>query len=188
MQPRLLRVEQAAAYCGCSINHFKAYIAPHISAQNWLEVCQLDWRWEVKIPELNTSIFIIPADFGGTGKGGVKNTDERIVVLNEATKQVIEAQRGLHPQYVFPCDGKAVGRMLNNAWKNARKRAAKEYEQITVVPANEDFKNLRVHDLKHTFGCRLRVAGVDEEDRKDLMGHKSDKSVTSHYSAPTLEA
>lgn len=28
---------------------------------------------------------------------------------------------------------------------------------------------------------------VKEEDRKDLLGHKSDKSVTSHYSAPTLE-
>lgn len=36
MQPRLLRVAQAAAYCGCSINHFKAHIAPHIPAQNWL--------------------------------------------------------------------------------------------------------------------------------------------------------
>ncbi|PIT50279.1 integrase [Snodgrassella alvi] len=152
------------------------------------EVCKLDWQWEVKVPELDTSIFIIPADFGGrTGRGGVKNTDERIVVLNDAAKQIIEAQRGLHPQYVFPCNGKAVGQMLNSTWKNARKRAANKYERITGSPANKGFKNLRVHDLKHTFGYRLRAAGVYEEDRKDLMGHKSDKSVTTHYSAPTLE-
>ena len=152
------------------------------------EVCQLNWQWEVKVPELNTSIFVIPADFGGrTERGGVKNTDDRIVVLNKIAKQVIDSQRGLHPVFVFPHENHAVGRMLNSAWKNARIRAAKEYERITGMPPNKGFKSLRVHDLKHTFGHRLRVAGVDEENRKDLLGHKSDTSVTTHYSAPALE-
>ena len=44
-----------------------------------------------------------------------------------------------------------------------------------------------MHDLKHTFGHRLRAAGVGFEDRKLLLGHKSDH-VTTHYSAPEIEA
>jgi len=40
----------------------------------------------------------------------------------------------------------------------------------------------RVHDLKHTFGRRLRAAGVSFEDRQDLLGHRSGR-MTTHYSA-----
>jgi len=42
-----------------------------------------------------------------------------------------------------------------------------------------------VHDLKHTFGRRLRTAGVSLETRKVLLGHKTGE-ITSHYSAPEL--
>ncbi|TMH40346.1 MAG: site-specific integrase, partial [Betaproteobacteria bacterium] len=42
-----------------------------------------------------------------------------------------------------------------------------------------------VHDLKHTFGRRLRAAGVSFEDRQVLLGHKNG-SVTTHYSAPDV--
>jgi integrase len=45
--------------------------------------------------------------------------------------------------------------------------------------------NVRVHDLKHTFGRRLRAAGVSFEDRQDLLGHRSGR-ITTHYSAPEL--
>ena len=44
-----------------------------------------------------------------------------------------------------------------------------------------------MHDLKHTFGHRLRAAGIGFEDRKVLLGHKSDH-VTTHYSAPEIGA
>ena len=44
---------------------------------------------------------------------------------------------------------------------------------------------MRVHDLKHTFGRRLRTAGVALETRKVLLGHKTG-DITSHYSAPEL--
>jgi integrase len=42
-----------------------------------------------------------------------------------------------------------------------------------------------VHDLKHTFGRRLRAAGVSFEDRQDLFGHCSER-ITTHYSAAEL--
>lgn len=40
---------------------------------------------------------------------------------------------------------------------------------------------MRVHDLKHTYGRRLRNAGVNFEDRQDLLGHTSGR-ITTHYS------
>jgi integrase len=45
--------------------------------------------------------------------------------------------------------------------------------------------NVRPHDLKHTFGRRLRAMGVPLETRKVLLGHKNG-DITSHYSAPEL--
>jgi integrase len=29
------------------------------------EVCKLQWDWEIAVPELGTSVFLIPAGFGG---------------------------------------------------------------------------------------------------------------------------
>jgi hypothetical protein len=45
---------------------------------------------------------------------------------------------------------------------------------------------VRVHDLKHTFGRRLRAAGVSFEDRQDLLRHKS-RRITTHYPEAELE-
>ena len=84
---------------------------------------------------------------------------------------VIDARRGQHAKYVFGFEGKPVNRMLNTAWKRARARAGLE--------------QVRVHDLKHTFGRRLRAAGVSFEDRQDLLGHRSAR-ITTHYSAADL--
>jgi len=42
-----------------------------------------------------------------------------------------------------------------------------------------------VHDLRHSFGHRLRAAGVSFEDRQDLLGHKS-AGIITHYSSPDL--
>ena len=50
----------------------------------------------------------------------------------------------------------------------------------------EGFRSLRVHDLRHTFGQRLRRLGVAHETRKDLMGHKNG-DVTTLYSEVEVE-
>ncbi len=103
----------------------------------------------------------------------VKNGQDRLVVLNRVAKSVVEAMRGQHPEYVFTYEGAPVTHMLNSAWKKARIRAG--------------LPHVRVHDLKHTFGRRLRAAGVSFEDRQDLLGHRSSR-ITTHYSAPELES
>lgn len=128
------------------------------------EVCQLQWKWEVDIPELNTSVFLIP-------KSLVKNRQDRLVVLNETAKAVIDKQRAQHATHVFTYKGHPILKIHNSAWKRARERA--------------ELKQVRVHDLKHTFGRRLRAAGVSFEDRQDLLGHRSGR-ITTHYSAAEL--
>ena len=150
------------------------------------EVCKLRWDWEISVPELGTSVFLIPSDFGGRNeRSGVKNGDERLVVLNNVAKSIIDKQRGLSKEWVFPYNGTAMHRMNDSAWKKARVRAAKLWQEENLRPAHPGYASIRVHDLKHTFGRRLRAAGVTQEDRKALLGHKNG-SITSHYSGAEL--
>lgn len=72
---------------------------------------------------------------------------------------------------VFSFRGLPISRMLNIGWIRARRQTG-----LTQV---------RVHDLKHTFGQRLRAAGVNFEDRQYLLGHRSGR-ITTHYSALEL--
>ncbi len=131
------------------------------------EVCNLRWDWEIKVPELpQLIVFIIPPEL-------VKNGDERLVVCNPTAKKVIDSQRGKHNEYVFTYNGKPITRMHNTAWIKARKRAGLDH--------------VRVHDLKHTFGRRLRALGVSFEDRQDLLGHRSSR-ITTHYSSAELQS
>jgi integrase len=130
------------------------------------EVCGLRWEWEVAVPELDTTVFLIPGD-------QVKNGDERLVVLNRVARSVVESVRGQHPEFVFVYRGRPIETMHNNAWQKARARAG--------------LPQVRVHDLKHTFGRRLRAAGVSFEDRQDLLGHRSGR-ITTHYSAAELQS
>jgi len=143
------------------------------------EVCQFCWDWEVKVPALETSIFLIPAEI-------VKNKEDRLVVLNRVAKSVVDTQRGKHPSRVFTFRGKPVAGMYNSAWKRSRVQAASDYAREHAEPVTWGFANLRVHDLKHTFGRRLRAAGVPLETRKVLLGHRNG-DITSHYSAPEIK-
>lgn len=44
---------------------------------------------------------------------------------------------------------------------------------------------VRVHDLRHTFGQRLRDAGVAREDRASLLGHATE-GMPEHYATATI--
>lgn len=130
------------------------------------EICRLRWEWEIQIPELShLMVFIVPSEF-------VKNGDDRLVICNEIARSVVESQRGTHLTHVFSYKGKPRTGINRSAWKKAKVRAS--------------LSNLRVHDLKHTFGRRLRAAGVSFEDRQDLLGHRSGR-ITTHYSSAELE-
>jgi integrase len=135
------------------------------------EVCQLRWEWEHEVVGHDISVFIIPG-------GMVKNAEDRLVILNDVAKQIIGRRRGNGSQWVFPSKvtGKPRYNLNNSGWKTAWKKAG--------LPVSPKWKR-GVHNLKHTFGRRLRAAGVVFEDRQILLGH-TNGSITTHYSGPEI--
>ena len=138
-------------------------------------VCSLRWEWEIFVPQLGVSVFDVP-------RRHVKGRKlSRLVVCNSVAQSIIDTVRGQHPEFVFVyrrervkklneepvMPYRPVSRMLNTAWKNARKRA--------------HLGDLHVHDLRHTVGMRLREAGVPESTVADVLWH-STQTMTRHYS------
>lgn len=142
------------------------------------EVCNLRWRWEQPVPELETTVFVVPGEL-------VKNGRPRLIVLNTLARSVVDSYRGQHPEFVFHHRGQRLTSMNNSGWQRARERAASAYQEKFDRPAPEGFRRIRVHDLKHTFGRRLRAVGVSFETRQALLGHHNG-SVTTHYSAAEI--
>ena len=129
-------------------------------------VCSLRWEWEIPIPELGVSVFDIPRE-------GVKGRKRnRVVVCNTVAQSVIEAQRGKHPEIVFPYQGHRIYSMSNITWRGVREKA--------------ELSDLHIHDLRHTVGMRLREAGVREETIADILWHTR-QGMTAHYSVAQIE-
>jgi integrase len=74
-------------------------------------------------------------------------------------------------EYVFSENGRPY-RDVKTGWWTALKNARIE--------------NFTFHGLRHTFGSRLGMAGVDLRTIQELMGHK-DIKMTMGYSHPTPE-
>ena len=124
-------------------------------------VCRLSWLWETFVPEVNRSVFVIPPE-------AFKSRRPHVVILNDAAWSIVQSQRDKHPIYVFPYRDGAIRSMNNTAWQNARKKIG--------------LPQVRVHDLRHTYGSRLRAAGVSAEDRAALLGHAT-SAMTDHYAS-----
>lgn len=142
-------------------------------------VCSLRWEWEIPVPELGISVFEVPREHV-KGRRRV-----RLVVCNSVAQSVVEACRGLHPEYVFvyrrervknldqapAMPYRPIEAMNNTGWQNARKRAG--------------LGDLHVHDLRHTVGMRLREAGVPETTIADILWHTK-ATITQHYSVAQI--
>lgn len=112
--------------------------------------------------------------------------------------------------FVFPYNGHRIDTMNNSAWQKARVRAAMQSYTASgkIIPTEllhagqrgtlittelkrfmtevlPGFTNVRIHDLRHTYSSRLRLAGVSQEDRNALMGHKS-ASIPEHYASADI--
>jgi integrase len=136
------------------------------------EVCGLRWEWELSIPDFAPVVFLIPGE-----KVQGKNRCNRIVVCNDVAARVVDSLRGNHPKFVFSYAGRQVTRMNNTGWRNAWKAAG-------LPIAVEYLKG--PHNLKHTYGRRLRAAGVPKDTRRILLGHRTG-DITDHYSVPEIQ-
>lgn len=132
-------------------------------------VCGLRWAWEVPVPELGRSVFRIPPEFFKTNR-------THVLMLNDVAWRIVESVRGEHAEFVFTWEGPnhergRVGTINTAAYQKAR--------------LDVGLAQVRVHDLRHTYGQRLRDAGVPEEDRALLLGHAVD-GMPQHYATATL--
>jgi integrase len=141
-------------------------------------VCGLRWDWEVPVPEAGRSVFVVPA-------AEFKSKRPHVLILNDVAWRIVEEQRGKHAEFVFVYRRERV--------VNLEKAPVMKYHRVdtmnnTAFQAAREAAGLglvRVHDLRHTFGQRLRDAGVPEEDRALLMGHAID-GMPQHYATATV--
>ena len=96
----------------------------------------------------------------------VRNGNVRLVVLNTAAMSLIEEQRGSDHGSVFTYHGHRITRMHNSAGKRGRQLVAEQYPKGFQRVGPEALRAVRFHDLKHTFGRRLRAAGAQVGARR----------------------
>ena len=131
-------------------------------------LCNLRWDWEVPLPDLGFSVFVVPKRYVKGRK------QDRVVVCNSVAQSIIESVRGMDAEFVFvysqavekPCY-RPIETMNNTAWQKWRLRCG--------------LGDFRPHDMRHTVGMRLREAGVSEATRADILWH-SREGMTAHYS------
>lgn len=141
-------------------------------------VCGLRWNWEVPVPEVGRSVFVVP----GTE---FKSKRPHVLILNDVAWRIVQEQRGRHKIFVFVYRRERV--------VNLDEAPAMKYRRVDTMN-NTGFQaareaaglaSVRVHDLRHTFGQRLREAGVPQEDRNLLLGHAGE-GMAQHYATATV--
>jgi len=103
-----------------------------------------------------------------------KNGELRKIPMNRRLTDTLKhVKKSAHSQgpYVFADGKKPYGDVKSGFWTALDKCG---------------IENFRFHDLRHTFGSRLGMAGVDIKTIQELMGHK-DIKMTMRYSHPTPE-
>jgi integrase len=114
-----------------------------------------------------------------------KNREPRKAPVNDTLKAVIERQGHDNPsEHVFcRAGGQRLTLLTNSFWKAVKDAGLMRVEVNGQGTAKVRF---RFHDLRHTFGSRLGMAGVDLKTIMEIMGHKSHK-VAMRYQHPMPE-
>ena len=71
------------------------------------EICKHQWAWEIAVPERDTTVFLIPAGFGGrSARSGVNNRDERLVILRRRRRRN-NGRRSIYGRHTMGSPGSA---------------------------------------------------------------------------------
>ena len=172
------------------------------------ELFGLRWSDKVEIPELDIFAFILDGD-------DTKNGEDRPVICNSIARSVVEGQESKRKDIAKKIREIEVmlAQKLDNKTKRRLNRKKRRLEAVRRSPyvfpsymgkritstsnvfnpawieaGLPDTRLVKkgVHNLRHTYGCRLRACGVSDEDRDYLMGHNG-VSLTQHYAMPTVE-
>lgn len=144
-------------------------------------VCGLRWDWEVKVPDAGRTVFVVPAS-------AFKGKRDHVLILNDAAWRIIERQRELaqHKEFVFVYRQERVVHLDREPKGEYRRVETMNNTAFQQWRAEVGLTAVRIHDLRHTFGQRLRQAGVSKEDRDLLLGHAS-PDMSQHYAASTVQ-
>jgi len=121
-----------------------------------------------------------------------KNHENRRVPLNDTAVMVLKRRMKVNGSpFVFSRKNGKPLTVLTNAFWTAVKEAGLYYiktdaEGQPVMGDDDKPKTvrLRFHDLRHTFGSRLGMAGADLKTIMEIMGHRTPK-MSMRYQHPT---
>ena len=136
------------------------------------ELRTLRWDREQSRQE-SCAVFLIPETVA-------KNNKARLMFCNAIATKIIDQHRDNGSDWVFPGRDGCRTRLSTSGWRAGRVRAAELYEATFQTEADKGFRQVRVHDMRHTFGERLRLQGVSLDTCGDLLGHVG-RGVTAHY-------
>jgi len=88
-----------------------------------------------------------------------KGDEDIHISLSDLALEVLERQRGKHPERVFTYEGNPIRYVNTKAWRNALKRAG--------------IADFRWHDLRHTWASWLIQNGTPLYDLQEMGGWKS---------------
>jgi integrase len=135
------------------------------------EMRHLRWEYEQQYSDLDRPIFFIPLEKH-------KNSSDRIVVLSDRARDILEAQRGISDEWIFPSPktGKPFYQLHTNQWKAAWRECGLPTEGFVSGP----------HNLRNTLASRLQKVGASEFVVAQFLGHKK-TSVTQHYTSADVK-
>jgi integrase len=111
-----------------------------------------------------------------------KNHESRNVPLNDTAYSILKIRLKGDTEYVFSNAGNGKLTVLTNAfWNTIKDVGLVRYE--TAKDGKEKKIRFRFHDLRHTFGSRLGMAGYDLKTIMEIMGHK-DPRTAMRYQHP----
>lgn len=142
--------------------------------ESWIS--GLKWEWERRIPQAGPDVFLFELPDS-------KNGLPMYAFCNSVAREVVNRQRGRHPQYVFVHEDHRISKMNNTAWKTARRKAG--LENVFGPTRSKMPRHFRVHDLRVTCSTWLREAGVSREDRQAVLNHYNG-DITTHYSVAEI--
>ena len=141
-------------------------------------VCGLRWACERQVPELARSVFVIPPE-------EFKSKRAHVLVLNDVAARIVEECRGVHDEFVFVWRRERVRNFDDEPVMPYRRVQTMNNTAFQGAGRAAKLERVRVHDLRHTFGQRLRDAGVSPEDRALLLGHAI-AGMPQHHATATI--
>lgn len=107
-----------------------------------------------------------------------KSHRSRAVPISETLREILERRLEMPGDYVFVNTKEERIKALTKACVHAIDRAG-----LIRVESGKRIR-FRFHDLRHTFGSRLGMAGVDLKTIMEIMGHSTAK-MSMRYQHPT---